>query len=247
MATGCLSLPKAPDIEGAERFRGRGVLHQPLAARRRRLLRQAGGGHRHRLVGHPVDPDHRPAGGRAHRLPAHAELLPARQERAGVRRRRRRRSTPIPRAYREAARLSGAGVPREPSLVRALQVSEAERLATYEEAYAVRRPPRPRRGLRRHRREPRGQRDRVRVPARQDPLDRARSARRRRRSARRTTSTAPSGRASTPTTTRPSTCRTSAWSTCARTRSGRSPRRASTRRRGRSSSTPSSSPPASTR
>ena len=42
--------------------RGRGVLHQPLAARGRRLHRQAGRGHRHRLVGHPVHPDHRRAG-----------------------------------------------------------------------------------------------------------------------------------------------------------------------------------------
>ena len=55
------------------------------------------------------------------------------------------------------------------------QVSAAERLAKYEDAYAVRRPARAQRHLRRHRRQPRGERDRVRVPARQDPLDRARS------------------------------------------------------------------------
>ena len=41
-----------------------------------------------------------------------------------------------PEAYRQAARLSGAGVPIEPSQVRAFQVSAAERLAKYEEAYA---------------------------------------------------------------------------------------------------------------
>ena len=63
MATGCLSLPKAPDIDGRRPVRGRRVLHQPLAARGRRLHRQAGRGHRHRLVGHPVDP----ADGRAGR------------------------------------------------------------------------------------------------------------------------------------------------------------------------------------
>ena len=40
-----------------------------------------------------------------------------------------------PAAYREAARSSGLGVPSEPSLLRALQVSEAERLAAYERAY----------------------------------------------------------------------------------------------------------------
>jgi acetyl esterase/lipase/cation diffusion facilitator CzcD-associated flavoprotein CzcO len=41
-----------------------------------------------------------------------------------------------PVAYREAARQSPAGVPRELVQVRAMQVSEAERLAKYEEAYA---------------------------------------------------------------------------------------------------------------
>ena len=51
MATGCLSMPKEVDIEGAERFAGRRVLHQPLAARGRGLHRQAGRRHRHRLVG----------------------------------------------------------------------------------------------------------------------------------------------------------------------------------------------------
>ena len=37
----------------------------------------AGRRDRHRLVGHPVDPDHRRAGGRAARVPAHADLLGA--------------------------------------------------------------------------------------------------------------------------------------------------------------------------
>src|SRR4029077_10714013 len=41
-----------------------------------------------------------------------------------------------PAAYRAAARLSQAGVPRERPLVRALQVSAGERVARYEEAYA---------------------------------------------------------------------------------------------------------------
>ena len=59
MATGCLSLPKTPDIAGRRPLRRRGLLHQPLAARGRRLHRQAGRRHRHRLVRHPVDPAHR--------------------------------------------------------------------------------------------------------------------------------------------------------------------------------------------
>ena len=46
----------------ARRFAGKMVSHRPLAARGRRLHRPAGRRHRHRLLRHPVDPDHRPAG-----------------------------------------------------------------------------------------------------------------------------------------------------------------------------------------
>ena len=53
MATGCLSLPKDARHPGRRPLQGRGLLHQPLAARGRGLQRQAGGGDRHRLVGHP--------------------------------------------------------------------------------------------------------------------------------------------------------------------------------------------------
>ena len=79
------------DAEGARHRRhralpGRGVLHQPLAARGRRPHRQAGRRHRHRLVGHPVDPDDGQAGLPAHRVPAHAQLLPAGPQRARPRR-----------------------------------------------------------------------------------------------------------------------------------------------------------------
>ena len=88
-------------------LQGRGLLHRPLAARGRRLHRQAGRRHRHRLVGHPVDPDDRRAGGAAHRVPAHAELsrcprTTARSPR-GARRPAGRRSAP-PTASRRAGR-----------------------------------------------------------------------------------------------------------------------------------------------
>ena len=56
MASGCLSLPKSPDIAGADRFGGEVYFTSTLAPRGRRLHRQAGGGDRHRLLGHPVDP-----------------------------------------------------------------------------------------------------------------------------------------------------------------------------------------------
>ena len=111
------------------------------------------------------------------------------------------------------------GVPREPLDGRALTVSEEER-----------RPATRRVGGRRTARDP-GHVHRHRSTSAESNEHAAasssatRSARswttRRppRRCARRTTPSAPSGRASTPTTTRPSTCPTCGWSTCARTRS----------------------------
>ena len=80
MATGCLSVPKDPDIAGAGRFAGEVYFTEPLAARGRRLHRQAGRRDRHRLVsGIQSIPIIAQQAERAHRLPAHAELLaPAR-------------------------------------------------------------------------------------------------------------------------------------------------------------------------
>ncbi len=153
-----------------------------------------------------------------------------------------------PVAYREAARWSRLGVPHGAVHAARLPGPGSRAPRQVRGGLRVGRPPCARQRLRRHLAPtPRPTRLVVRVPARQDPLDRAGSRRRPRRSARRTTSTAPSVRASTPTTSRPSTCPTCAWSTCGRSRSARSPRRASTRRRAPSSSTPSCSPPGSTR
>ena len=92
--------PRPPDIDGAERFQGEVLLHEPLAARGRRLHRQAGRRDRHRVVGHPVDPADRRAGRRAGRVPAHAELLRAGPERPGAGRRAGRSS---PRTVRPTA------------------------------------------------------------------------------------------------------------------------------------------------
>ena len=55
--------------------------HRRMAARRRRFHRASRRRHRHRLVGDPVDPDHRGAGIRAHRVPAHRDLFRAGLER----------------------------------------------------------------------------------------------------------------------------------------------------------------------
>ena len=241
------------DAEGARHrrrrpLRRRGLLHQPLAARGRRLHRQAGRRHRHRLVGHPVDPDHRRAGRAADGVPAHAELLDPGAQRPGRRRSAWRqldgRPRRVPRGGQVVARRRADAAPTEHG---ALQLSRGGAAARFEAAWEA------------------GElfailgvfADHARstaTPTTSSPSSSAtRSARssttRRppRRCARRTTRSAPSGRASTPTTTRPSTCPTSASSTCASTRSRRSPRPASTPSTSRSSSTPSSTPPASTR
>ena len=57
------------------------VPHRPLAPRGRRLHRSAPRCHRHRIVGDPVDPDLRRAGGSPDGVPADAELQPAGEER----------------------------------------------------------------------------------------------------------------------------------------------------------------------
>ena len=62
--------------------RRRGLLHEHLAPRRRRLHRQAGRRDRHRIVRHTVDPADRRAGQPTHGLPAHREFLDTRSKRA---------------------------------------------------------------------------------------------------------------------------------------------------------------------
>ncbi len=57
----------------------------PAAGRTRgQSRRQTRRGHRHGIVGDPVDPADRRAGSRTHRLPAHAELRLARPQRSGA-------------------------------------------------------------------------------------------------------------------------------------------------------------------
>ena len=98
MAVGCLSTSKMPEIPGVETFQRRLVPHRPLAPRGRRLHRPAGRRHRHRVVGDPVDPDHRRAGRAPDGVPAHAELQPAGEERPARSRASGRAQGPLPRA-----------------------------------------------------------------------------------------------------------------------------------------------------
>ena len=135
MATGCLSMPKQPRSTGVEQLRRRGVLHQPLAARGRRLHRQAGGGDRHGFLWHPVDPAHRRAGAAAGGVPAHAELLdpgaqrPAVARAARATRSERGRTTAARRGCPRAASRWSAASPRHSAS------PEAERQQRYERAW----------------------------------------------------------------------------------------------------------------
>ena len=116
-------------------FRRRGLLHQPLAARGRRLHGPAGRGHRHRLVGHPVHPAHRPRRPASSRsssappnfsIPAHNGPAPADrlkqldEDRDG---------------YRHAARWSRGGIPVEPTDILGVTASEAVRRERFEAAW----------------------------------------------------------------------------------------------------------------
>jgi cation diffusion facilitator CzcD-associated flavoprotein CzcO/acetyl esterase/lipase len=135
MATGCLSLPKTPDIEGADRFAGEAYYTARWPQKSVDFS-----GKRVAVIG---------TGSSAiQSIPIIAEQaaeLTVFQRTANFS--RPAHNGPVsavkkatwdadPAAYREAARQSTVGVPDEITMVRALQVSEAERLARYEETYA---------------------------------------------------------------------------------------------------------------
>ena len=138
MATGCLSVPRMPDIPGLERFAGELLPHRRWPHERRRLHRQARRRDRHRLVGHPVDPADRRAGRAADRVPAHAELQRAGAERArSAPRRAASAKATLRRATAASARTTTAGNPCE--LARAERRWDAtpeEREREFEERWA---------------------------------------------------------------------------------------------------------------
>ena len=246
MATGCLSDRAGAAVPGPRELHGQALSHRELAARGRGLHRPAGGRHRHGLVRDPVHPHHREAGRAPLRVPAHAQLLACR-----------------PRTCRWTRSISArwkAELPQAPAEARESRVG----FVVERNDDARRWPSRPRRGEReyekrwqrgglglrgdlpRHPDQPGRQRHRRRVLPREDPRHRARSRAGRAAHAARRIRSAPSGSASTPTTTRPSTATTSPWWTCARRPSRRSRPTACARRRAATRSTASSSPPAST-
>jgi cation diffusion facilitator CzcD-associated flavoprotein CzcO/acetyl esterase/lipase len=135
MASGCLSIPKPPDITGTERFRGESYHtsrwpHHPVDFSGKRVAVIGTGSSGIQSI--PIIARQAAELTIFQRTPNFSR--PAKNGPVAAEKKARFEADPA--AYREAARVSGAGVPREIPLVRALQVSEAERLSKYEEAYA---------------------------------------------------------------------------------------------------------------
>ncbi len=135
MASGCLSLPKTPDIAGVDRFRGETYYtnrwpHAGVAFSGKRVAVIGTGSSGIQSI--PIIARQAAALTVFQRTPNFSRpafngpVCAAKQTAFDA----------DPAAYREAARWSRAGVPAEPTMVRTFQVSEQERLAKYEEAYA---------------------------------------------------------------------------------------------------------------
>jgi cation diffusion facilitator CzcD-associated flavoprotein CzcO/acetyl esterase/lipase len=134
MATGCLSVPKTPDIPGYERFRGpsyyTGRWPQDgvdFTGKRVAVIGTGSSG----IQSIPIIAQQAKELTVFQRTPNYSR--PAKN--GPVPKEKKARFDADPRAYRAEARLSGGGVPVEKPLLRAFQVPEAERLAKYEDAY----------------------------------------------------------------------------------------------------------------
>ena len=119
-AIGWLSAANVPAIPGLDDFAGTLVPHRSLAARAASICHgPPGRRHRNRLDRDPTDPGRGRAGGRAHRLPADAELQHAGPQRAARSRLRRRGEGTYPELWRRSRTSPGAcRCPRRPSLRR---------------------------------------------------------------------------------------------------------------------------------
>ena len=109
-ATGVLTQPKPPDIEGAASFAGVTHAHRPLGPRPG-PARQARRGDRHGRLRGPGDPRDRARRRASDGVPAHADLVPAEA--------RRRRSTDPCRRSSAACRAASAGARHLPVVRRA--------------------------------------------------------------------------------------------------------------------------------
>jgi cation diffusion facilitator CzcD-associated flavoprotein CzcO/acetyl esterase/lipase len=135
MATGCLSLPKTPDVEGVDRFKGETYYtsrwpHEGVDFSGKRVAVIGTGSSGIQSI--PIIAEQAAALTVFQRTPNFSRPAHNGPVSAG----KKAAFDADPAAYREAARWSRAGVPAEPSMVRTFQVSEQERLAKYEEAYA---------------------------------------------------------------------------------------------------------------
>jgi cation diffusion facilitator CzcD-associated flavoprotein CzcO/acetyl esterase/lipase len=134
MATGCLSMPKIPEIEGTERFKGPSYFtnswpHAGVDFTGQRVAVIGTGSSAVQSI--PLIAQQAKQLTVFQRTPAYS--IPARN--GPVKNSKRAAYEKDRAAYRQAARMSGAGVPFERSLVSALAVSEEERRARYEEVW----------------------------------------------------------------------------------------------------------------
>jgi cation diffusion facilitator CzcD-associated flavoprotein CzcO/acetyl esterase/lipase len=134
MATGCLSMPKVPDIAGTDRFGGEVYFtnswpHDGVDFTGKRVAVIGTGSSGIQSI--PIiasQADQLTVFQRTPNFSIPAYNGPISEERLVEYRK-------DPAAYREEARHSGIGVPRTPPEIGALQVSEEERLAAYEEVW----------------------------------------------------------------------------------------------------------------
>ena len=213
MATGCLSAHNTPRLRGP-RHASRGDLpHRTLAARRRRLHRQARRRDRHRLVGDPVhSADRRSRRSTCSCSSARRNYTRARAQRAaGSPTRGAQVKADYAGLRAETPRRMFAGVDLDSITQSAVAIAATERQREYEArwghggvafigAFAICS-------------SIRSQRHRGRVRARQDPRHRARPRLAAKLLTPKYDRSAASACASTPTTTRRTTARTSRWST----------------------------------
>jgi cation diffusion facilitator CzcD-associated flavoprotein CzcO/acetyl esterase/lipase len=136
MATGCLSMPKVPEIAGAARFQGPSYFtsswpHAGVDFTGKKVAVIGTGSSAIQSI--PLIARQAAALTVFQRTPAYS--IPAHN--GPVRAAKRAAYDSDRAAYREAARWSGAGVPFERSLVSALAVGEDERRRRYEEVWAA--------------------------------------------------------------------------------------------------------------
>jgi cation diffusion facilitator CzcD-associated flavoprotein CzcO/acetyl esterase/lipase len=135
MASGCLSVPKTPDVPGFERFAGDVYFtgRWPHAAvdftgKRVAVIGTGSSG----IQSIPIIGRQAAELTVFQRTPNYSR--PAFNGPVADEKKARYEADPV--AYREAARWSRLGVPSEPTMVRTFQASEQERRSKYEEAYA---------------------------------------------------------------------------------------------------------------